>query len=93
MDHNSSGGVYGYGRVLSGAFVSGCREAMNACYDAGIIITASAGNNREKIVNFGKLVFEGNDKVINTKNLSSGIYIINLNSNNNIVTKKVTISK
>ena len=37
---------------------------------------------------FGKLVFEGNDKVINTKNLSSGIYIINLNSNNNIVTKK-----
>ena len=42
---------------------------------------------------FGKLVFEGNDKVINTKNLSNGIYIINLNSNNNIVTKKVTISK
>ena len=42
---------------------------------------------------FGKLVFEGNDKVINTKNLSSGIYIINLNSNNNIITKKVTISK
>lgn len=42
---------------------------------------------------FGKLVFEGNDKVINTKNLSNGIYIINLNSNNNIITKKVTISK
>jgi len=41
---------------------------------------------------FGKLVFEGNDKVINTKNLSNGIYIINLNSNNNIITKKVTIS-
>ena len=53
MDHDSFGGVYGYGRVYSGAFVAGCREAMNACYDAGIIITASAGNNREKIVNFG----------------------------------------
>lgn len=41
---------------------------------------------------FGKLVFEGTDKVINTKNLSNGIYIINLNSKNNIITKKVTIS-
>ena len=53
MDHRNSGGEFGYGYVESGAFVSGCREAMNACYDAGIIITASAGNNREKIVNFG----------------------------------------
>ena len=41
---------------------------------------------------FGKLVFEGTDNVINTKNLSNGIYIINLNSKNNIITKKVTIS-
>ena len=42
---------------------------------------------------FGKLVFEGTDNVINTKNLSNGIYIVNLNSKDNMVTKKVTISK
>ncbi|MAO71878.1 MAG: hypothetical protein CMD02_05155 [Flavobacteriales bacterium] len=42
---------------------------------------------------FGKLVFEGTDNVINTKNLSNGIYIVNLNTKDNMVTKKVTISK
>lgn len=42
---------------------------------------------------FGKLVFEGTDNVINTKNLSNGIYIVNLKSKDNMVTKKVTISK
>ena len=42
---------------------------------------------------FGKLVFEGTDNIINTKNLSNGIYIVNLNSKDNMVTKKVTISK
>ena len=53
MDFTSSGGLYGYGQVYTGAFLNGVREAMDACYDAGIVITASAGNNREKIVNFG----------------------------------------
>ena len=42
---------------------------------------------------FGKLVFEGTDNVINTKNLSNGIYIVNLNTKDNMFTKKVTISK
>ena len=42
---------------------------------------------------FGKLVFEGTDNVINTKNLSNGLYIVNFNSKDNMVTKKVTISK
>ena len=37
---------------------------------------------------FGKLVFEGTDNVINTKNLSNGIYIVNLNSKDNMVKRK-----
>ena len=52
MDFTSFGGLYGYGQVLTGAFISGVGEAMNACVREGIVITASAGNNREKIVNF-----------------------------------------
>ena len=52
MDFTSFGGLYGYGQVLTGAFLNGVGEAMNACIREGIVITASAGNNREKIVNF-----------------------------------------
>jgi len=42
---------------------------------------------------YGKLVYQGSDNTINTENLSNGIYITNIDLNNNTITKRVTISK
>ena len=42
---------------------------------------------------YGKLVYQGSDNTINTENLSNGIYITNIDLNNNIITKRVTITK
>ena len=42
---------------------------------------------------YGKLVYQGSDHTINTENLSNGIYITNIDLNNNTITKRVTISK
>ena len=42
---------------------------------------------------YGKLVYQGSDHTINTENLSNGIYITNIDLNNNTITKRVTITK
>ena len=42
---------------------------------------------------YGKLVYQGSDHTIDTENLSNGIYITNIDLNNNTITKRVTISK
>ena len=42
---------------------------------------------------YGKLVYQGSDHTINTENLSNGIYITNIDLNNNTITKRVTISR
>jgi hypothetical protein len=41
---------------------------------------------------FGKLVLTSNKSSINTENLSEGIYMINITTNNMVITKKITIT-
>jgi hypothetical protein len=42
---------------------------------------------------FGKLVLTSRRNSINTENLSEGMYMVNIKTNNTIITKKITITK
>ena len=42
---------------------------------------------------FGKLVMTTTKNTISTDNLSDGIYIINITTDNMVITKKITITK
>jgi hypothetical protein len=42
---------------------------------------------------FGKLILNSTNNKINTSDLSGGVYIVNINTNNIIVTKRMTITK
>jgi hypothetical protein len=42
---------------------------------------------------FGKLVLTSSRNSINTENLSEGMYMVNIKTNNTIITKKITITK
>ena len=42
---------------------------------------------------FGKLVLTSNKNTINTSDLSNGIYVLNINTNNSIITKRITVTK
>ena len=42
---------------------------------------------------FGKLVLKSNKNTINTRNLSNGIYMVNIKSNDLKITKRITITK
>ena len=42
---------------------------------------------------FGKLVLTSTKNTINTSDLANGIYVLNINTNNSIITKRITVTK
>jgi len=42
---------------------------------------------------FGKLVLTSTNNIINTSDLAEGVYVVNINTNNMIVTKRITVTK
>ncbi|MBT6699414.1 MAG: T9SS type A sorting domain-containing protein, partial [Flavobacteriales bacterium] len=42
---------------------------------------------------FGKLVLNSTNNIINTSDLAEGVYVVNINTNNMIVTKRITVTK
>jgi hypothetical protein len=42
---------------------------------------------------FGRLVLTSTNDRINTSDLDDGIYVVNINTNNIIVTKRITVAK
>ena len=42
---------------------------------------------------FGKLVLTSTNNIINTSDLAEGVYIVHINTNNMIITKRITVTK
>jgi hypothetical protein len=42
---------------------------------------------------FGKLVLTSTKNIINTYDLANGIYVLNINTSNSIITKRITVTK
>ena len=42
---------------------------------------------------FGKLVITSTNNTINTSDLAKGIYVVNINTHNNMITKRITVTK
>lgn len=42
---------------------------------------------------FGKLVLTSTKNIINTSDLANGIYVLNINTSNSIITKRITVTK
>ena len=43
---------------------------------------------------FGKLVLNSTNNTINTSNLAEGVYVVKINTHNNIIiTKRITVTK